>query len=49
VSAPETDGSLKSGARAGFFVDLAGKASETGLAGWRRSAEGALLRPYSLL
>ena len=46
---PETDRSSKSGARAGFFVNLVDKESETGLVGWRRSADSALLCPLSLL
>jgi hypothetical protein len=38
---PETDRSSKSGAHAGFFVDLVEKESETGLGGW-----GARIRTW---
>ena len=39
----------KNGARASFFDDLAAKAWETGLVGWRSSADRPLLCPVSLL
>ena len=47
---PETDRSSKSGARAGFFVDLVDKESEIRLVGWGariRTAKWPIPRPPS--
>ena len=45
----ETNRRVKSAGNTRFLTHLADRKAETGLAGWRPSAGGTLLRPFSLL